>query len=74
MILPNKNTNLSNSILGIGATLIPLLRVPCTVSDLWTQSKHHPKQTISFEKFILALDLLFLLGLIKFESGLIKKK
>jgi hypothetical protein len=74
MILPNKNIKLNNSLLGLGAILLPSLQFPTTVSELWTRVKDYPSQTISFEKFILTLDFLYVIGLIELSEGLIKRK
>ena len=72
MILPNKNITLSNSLLGIGSLLLVNLIVPQTVNSLWEKMKKTKKIT-SYEKYILSLDLLSLLNLIKLKEGIIYK-
>ncbi|WP_418789525.1 ABC-three component system middle component 6 [Priestia megaterium] len=72
MILPNKFIKPNDSLIGIGALILPILDKPITVSFLWDKAR---KQEIvkTFNNFISALDLLFLLGAIKLENGLIKR-
>jgi len=72
MILPDKNILLSNSLLGMGAGLLAELKAPQTVSSLWEKVRIYG-DIHSYEKYILTLDLLFLLNLIQFEAGVIKR-
>lgn len=72
MILPDKNILLSNSLLGMGANLLAKLKSPQTVSSLWEKVRNY-EEIHSFEKYILTLDLLFLLNLIQFEAGVLKR-
>jgi hypothetical protein len=72
MILPNKTIRLSNSLLGTGCTLIENLRVPQTVSSLWEKVREY-EEVKTFEKFVLTLDLLYMLKLIQFENGILKR-
>jgi hypothetical protein len=74
MILPNKILPPSRSLLGVGAVVIRLLDEPKPVSRLWPEFKKAstaaPKATpITFGWFVLALDLLFLVGAIEIERG-----
>ena len=70
MIIPSKHIKLSNSALGIGSTLLENLEDSQTVSTLWERTKKL-NGVRNFGRFTLALDLLFLLGLIDFKEGLI---
>jgi hypothetical protein len=72
MILPTKHIDVKNSLLGVGATLIGLLNEGTTVTLLWERSKHAPNIR-TFDRFTLGLDLIFLMGLVEFEDGLIKR-
>lgn len=58
--------------MGIGAELITRLEQPRTISSLWEQMKV-VKGVNSYENFILALDFIFLLDLIDFEKGFIRR-
>jgi hypothetical protein len=74
MILPTKILPPSRSLLGTGATILRLLDEPKPVSRLWPEFKKAspaaPKATpISFGWFVLALDLLYLIGAVEMDRG-----
>lgn len=73
MILPNKHLGLSRSILGQGAVLLENLREPRTVSSLWALVRARP-DFITFQRFTLALDFLYLVGAIEWDDGLLRRK
>jgi hypothetical protein len=73
MILPTKTCSLSNSLLGFGRVILKSLATPNTVTALW-EKIHSEDQQITFEKFILTLDLLYLLSIIEFDHGLLRRK
>jgi hypothetical protein len=73
MILPTKTCSLSNSLLGFGTVILEVLTSPTTVTSLW-EKIHNEEQQITFEKFILTLDLLYLLSVIEFDHGLLRRK
>lgn len=58
--------------LGVGAVLLPMLEEPKTVSGLW--EAYRDQNGVSFDWFILSLDLLFAVGAITFNKGLIARK
>lgn len=72
MIVPNKNIRLQNSLLGMGAQILPELNTSQTVSSLWEKMKSS-KEINSFDKFVLTLDFLFMLNLIELQDGVIQK-
>lgn len=72
MILPNKNIILSNSLLGLGSVVLSNLNSKETVSSLWTKVRNEKINT--FEKFILTLDLLYVIKLVNISDGLVYKK
>ncbi len=78
MILPTKHLRADRSLLGVGAEILPLLDQPKTVSRLWEEfRKRRERQPgvapISYNWFVLSLDLLFTLGIIVFEGGRLKR-
>lgn len=78
MILPTKRISPERSLLGIGADILALLSEPKTVSRLWSDLKEyrtgrHETSTVTFDWFILALDLLYGLDAINFDRGRISK-
>jgi len=72
MILPNKSTSFTKSILGIGSKILLLIDESHSISSLWQSVKYNYKN-ISYQKFILTLDLLYALDLIQYQEGMIKK-
>lgn len=76
MILPTKHLPQERSLVGIGGEVLGLLDQKKTVSALWTEfksSRLDRKATITFDWFVLALDLLFMMNAITSEKGLIQR-
>lgn len=79
MILPTKRITAERSLLGIGGRVLQLLDEPRTVSRLWDEFKKHEQSTdsasrITYDWFVLALDLLFMLGAVSLEKGLLRRQ
>jgi hypothetical protein len=72
MILPDKHSKLSNSLIGVGATILKNMDGANTVSSLWNRVRSLPEIS-NFEKFTIVLDFLFAIGVIDFQDGLLKK-
>lgn len=72
MILPNKHIREEEALIGVGAILLKKISSSVLLSELWEQVKEI-SNIGNYERFILGLDLLFLLGLIKIEDNHIKK-
>ena len=73
MILPTKHISTRNSLLGVGATIIEHLNHPRTVTSLWSDLSKVP-EVATFERFVLVLDLLYMIRAIELEEGLIHKR
>lgn len=73
MILPTKHIPLRRSILGLGAVVLGALNSPKTVSALWDALRANP-DVVSFDRFILALDLLFATNAIEMREGLLRRR
>ena len=79
MILPTKHIRPERALLTVGADLLRFLREPMTVSRLWDDfrtsrgDRNGRAAPIGYDWFVLALDLLFLVGAVEFERGLIRK-
>lgn len=74
MILPTKGIQADRALLAVGADILRLLDEPKTVSRLWDEMRaHRSKQpvpsTLSFDWFVLALDLLHAIGAVEMEQG-----
>ena len=78
MILPTKHIRPERALLTIGAEILATLRGPMTVSRVWDGVRRRRGETtehapISYDWFVLALDLLFALGAVELEDGLLRK-
>lgn len=78
MILPTKHIRPDRTLLSIGAELLACLREPTTVSRLWDDVRSARGATldsasINYDWFVLALDLLFMLGAVDLERGLVRR-
>lgn len=79
MILPTKHMSQDRATLTVGARLLLNLPQPKTVSSLWddvSRSLHAegaPKPGLRYDAYVLALDLLFALGAIQIEDGLLSR-
>lgn len=72
MILPSKHLSQKRALLTIGAELLTHLNRPKTVSAVWEQARH--TTTISYDWFILALDLLYTIDAIEIREGLLLRR
>ena len=79
MILPSKHLPEDRSLLAVGARILGLICDDSTVSSVWDQMRVHNSvilsddDRLSFDWFILALDFLFIAGLIELKESRIKK-
>jgi len=68
VILPDKYVDTQHSLLGQASVLIEARGQEMTVSELWTRVQGR----LSYERFILGLDLLFMLGVVELRGGLLR--
>lgn len=77
MILPTKRVSEDRALLTIGARILDLLDRPKTVSRIWEEYKNtygdNQGVRISYDWFVLALDLLYILEAIDRDNGRIYK-
>jgi hypothetical protein len=77
MILPTKHLRADRTLLTVGGYLLGRLHEPSTVSRLWDEIRGWRNEgesaPINYDWFVLALDLLFTVGAVEFERGLISK-
>lgn len=57
----------------MGAVILENLTRPQTVSSLW-ETIRNTSAGKNFEKFIITLDFLYIIGLVEIRDGLISKK
>ena len=71
MILPAKHLRTERSLIGIGGDILSLLDDSKTVTRLWDDFRHRRESTmqrsVGFDRFVLALDMLFLIGAVELE-------
>ena len=77
MILPTKNLDQSRALLEVGGEILHLLTSPKTISNLWENFKAYRvsnlKSAITFDWFILALDFLYIIEAIEYDSGKLRR-
>ncbi|WP_179381480.1 ABC-three component system middle component 6 [Jannaschia marina] len=78
MILPTKHIRPERALLTIGADILACLDRPLTVSRVWDDLRKERGEPvgvapITYDWFVLALDLLFMLKAVTFENGLLRK-
>jgi hypothetical protein len=73
VILPTKHVNVSHSLLGLGAKILRELERPTTPSRLWERVRI-VVEVPSYDRFLLALDLLYACDAVDLDNGLIKRK
>lgn len=79
MILPTKYLSHDRALINVGGTILQHLERPRSVSALWDcvreAQMHKPADTsISFDWFVLALNLLFSISAIDYRDGIIYGK
>jgi hypothetical protein len=73
VILPNKHLPPGKSLLGVGAKLLGALDRPQTESGLWGRVRDLP-EVATFERFVLALDLLYAIGAVDVTDGMLHRR
>ena len=73
MILPSKHISEDQTLLGVGAIVLRQLDRAQTVTGLWDKVREeHAVGT--FERFVLALDMLYITGVVNFSQGMIHRE
>lgn len=79
MILPSKHLSQNRALLTVAAVILRHLSDPVTVSALWEQVSHSYRDqkarlTLRYDAFVLALDLLFLMGALELREGFLVRR
>ena len=70
MILPSKHIPEGQALIGVGALILGALNKPHTATSLWEVVRD--KDAIgTYERYVLALDVLHILGLVTLYRGMI---
>ncbi|HEX5271538.1 MAG TPA: ABC-three component system middle component 6 [Gemmataceae bacterium] len=78
MILPTKRLGQDRALLAVGGEILGLLGEPKTVSRVWEEFKQGREDRpdaapITFDWFVLALDLLHAMRVVEWERGRLRK-
>lgn len=80
MILPTKRLKTENSLIFLGGIVLTLLDGPKTISRVWEEFQlRRVKELninacdVSFDWFVLSLDLLHMIGAIDYKSGRLER-
>lgn len=78
MILPSKHIPPGRALLGVGAEVLRALDQPSTIASLWNALRSHRSAdskwpTLDYRWFVLAIDLLYIIGAVELERGLLRK-
>ena len=78
MILPSKHVRPDRALIGVGAEILEILKRPMTMSRLWDEvrgrrAQHAASAPIDYQWFVLALDLLYTIGALDFDRGLVRR-
>ena len=76
MILPTKYLSQDRALISVGGEILKHLEEPRTVSALWdrvreAQKQRHEPTPVSFDWFVLALNLLYALSAIEYRGGVV---
>ena len=72
MILPSKHMSQEKALLTVGAELLKHLDRPKTISAVWEDMRH--SASLSYDWFVLALDLLYAIDAIEILDGLLMRR
>ncbi|PWB56032.1 MAG: hypothetical protein C3F13_02925 [Anaerolineales bacterium] len=78
MILPTKHLQGDRALLTVGAGILAIIDEPKTISRIWAEFSRQNKANgstvpVTFDWFVLALDLLFSINTITYGQGYISK-
>lgn len=80
MILPSKHLPQERALLTVGARMLQCLSQPKTISALWEELPRQYEKArngtppLRYDGFVLALDMLFLMGAVELHEGLLSRK
>lgn len=78
MILPSKQLGQDRALISVGGEILRLLDEPKTVSRLWEELRQtyimrYGSLILTYDWFILSLDLLYALGIVELASGRLRR-
>lgn len=74
MILPTKGIPPQDALISVGGDVLGLLTESKTVSRLWAEfGEARPSHQVTFDWFVLGIDLLFMLGVVELDRGRLRR-
>ena len=78
MIFPTKHLPAERALLGVGAEILRALVQPRTMANLWDDMRSHRSAdskwpVLDYRWFVLAIDLLYIIGAVELKRGLLRK-
>ena len=73
MILPTKGISTRQALLALGADVLRALTESMTVSRLWHEFRLANAAHVTFDRFVLTLDMLYALGAVELEHGRLRR-
>jgi hypothetical protein len=79
MIVPTKGITPQRSLIAVGAQILEIMDGPLTVSQAWARLRkwrrnHDHHAPVPFWWFVLALDLLYALGVVELDNELLVRR
>ncbi|MGC4885796.1 ABC-three component system middle component 6 [Micromonospora sp. DT227] len=79
MIIPTKGITPQRSLIAVGAQILEVIDGPLTVSQAWARLRewrrsHDHHAPVPFWWFVLALDLLYALGVVELDNELLVRR
>lgn len=71
-LVPSKHIPISETLLGVGETLVRCLKRPCTPEQLWRRVRNQ-ENVGTFDRFVEALDFLYATKAVDYENGTLVK-
>ena len=78
MILPSKHVPPERALLGVGAEVLRAMDQPSTIASLWDKMRSYRSAdskwpVLDYRWFVLAIDLLYMIGAVELDRGLLRK-
>jgi hypothetical protein len=78
MLLPTKHLAADRSLMSVGSRVLSHLSMPSSVSELWhsmeVEQQERGLHRVSFDWFLLALSMLYAIGKISFNGGVVARE
>ena len=77
VLLPTKHLRADRSLLAVGAVILKHVKTPIAFSELWQKTRKDWERvrmtTLSYDVFLSALSILYAMGAVEHEGGIIRR-